>query len=108
VALLDGGWAKWASEGHPVRAGEESRAATSFMPSPKPRMVTRIEAVQARMGDGRTLLVDARGADRFEGRTEPIDKVAGQMRRDLLIDELTAQHGLLRVQPEPVVTPAAP
>jgi thiosulfate/3-mercaptopyruvate sulfurtransferase len=79
VALLDGGWAKWTSEGRSVRAGEESRAPTSFMPSPKPRMVTRIEDVQARMGDGRTLLVDARGADRFEGRTEPIDKVAGHI-----------------------------
>ena len=79
VALLDGGWARWTSEGHPVRSGEESRAAASFVPSPKPGLVTPIEDVQARMGDGRTLLVDARGPDRFEGRTEPIDKVAGHI-----------------------------
>jgi thiosulfate/3-mercaptopyruvate sulfurtransferase len=79
VALLDGGWAKWISEGRPVKTGEEKRAATTFMPSPKPRMVARLEDVQARLTDDRTLLVDARGADRFEGRSEPIDRVAGHI-----------------------------
>jgi thiosulfate/3-mercaptopyruvate sulfurtransferase len=79
VALLDGGWAKWIAEGRPVKAGEETRAAGHFMPSPRPRMVTRLEDVQARLADGRTLLIDARGADRFEGRTEPIDRVAGHI-----------------------------
>ena len=34
VALLDGGWAKWISEGRPVKSGDETRAATGFMPSP--------------------------------------------------------------------------
>ena len=79
VALLDGGWAKWISEGRPVTAGEETRAATTFMPSPRPRMVAPLEDVQARMTDGRTLLLDARGEDRFEGRSEPIDRVAGHI-----------------------------
>ena len=79
VALLDGGWAKWMSEGRPVTSGEEAHAAASFTPAPTPRMVTPLADVQARMGDGRTLLVDARGADRFEGRTEPIDRVAGHI-----------------------------
>ncbi len=53
VALLDGGWAKWMSEGRPVTSGEEARAAASFAPAPRPRMVTPIADVQARMGDGR-------------------------------------------------------
>jgi thiosulfate/3-mercaptopyruvate sulfurtransferase len=79
VALVDGGWAKWISEGRPVKSGQETRAATAFIPSPKPRMVARLEDVQARMTDGRTLLVDARGEDRFEGRAEPIDRVAGHI-----------------------------
>jgi thiosulfate/3-mercaptopyruvate sulfurtransferase len=79
VALLDGGWAKWMSEGRPVRSGNETRAATTFIPSPRPRMVARLEDVRERMTDGRTLLVDARGPDRFEGRSEPIDRVAGHI-----------------------------
>jgi thiosulfate/3-mercaptopyruvate sulfurtransferase len=79
VALLDGGWAKWIAEGRPVTAGEETRAATTFVASPKPLMVARLEDVQARLTDGRTLLIDARGEDRFEGRSEPIDRVPGHI-----------------------------
>ena len=42
-------------------------------------MRVNIEDVQRRMADGRTLLVDARGPERFEGKSETIDKVAGHI-----------------------------
>jgi thiosulfate/3-mercaptopyruvate sulfurtransferase len=79
VALLDGGLAKWVAEGRPMRSGAETRATTSFTPAPRVEMHVGIDAVQARMGDGRTLLVDARGPERFEGKSETIDKVAGHI-----------------------------
>jgi len=79
VALLDGGWAKWIAEGRPTKAGEESRPPVTFKPSPRPYMAIGLNAVQARITAGRTLLVDARASDRFEGRTEPIDRVPGHI-----------------------------
>ena len=79
VALLDGGWAKWIAEGRPTAAGNETRIATTFAPTAHPEMRVAIEDVERRMHDGRTLLVDARGPERFEGKSETIDKVAGHI-----------------------------
>jgi thiosulfate/3-mercaptopyruvate sulfurtransferase len=79
VALLDGGWAKWIAEGRPTVSGSESRPATTFTPAVRPEMRVSIEDVQRRMADARTLLVDARGPERFEGKSETIDKVAGHI-----------------------------
>jgi thiosulfate/3-mercaptopyruvate sulfurtransferase len=79
VALLDGGWAKWVREGRPVRRGEESRPAAVFVPAPRPELRVDVDEVSARLGDARTVLVDARGPDRFEGRSETIDPVAGHI-----------------------------
>jgi thiosulfate/3-mercaptopyruvate sulfurtransferase len=79
VALLDGGFAKWAAEGRPVRGGAEARPAASFRPSFNLAMHVTVDEVTRRRADGRTLLVDARGPDRFEGRSETIDPVAGHI-----------------------------
>jgi thiosulfate/3-mercaptopyruvate sulfurtransferase len=79
VALLDGGWAKWLREGRPVREGEETRRATTFVAAPRRELLVGLSEVVSRIGDGETLLVDARGPDRFEGRSETIDKVAGHI-----------------------------
>lgn len=79
VALLDGGWAKWIREGRPARGGDESRPAVVFTPHPRLEMRAGIDEVIARMADPAARLVDARGPDRFEGRTEPIDRVAGHI-----------------------------
>jgi len=79
VALLDGGFAKWTAEGRPVRAGVETRPRSTFRPAFDPGMHVTVDDVARRAADGHTLLVDARGADRFEGRAETIDKVAGHI-----------------------------
>jgi thiosulfate/3-mercaptopyruvate sulfurtransferase len=79
VAVLDGGFAKWTAEGRPVRSGQESRAHARFQPSFNRSLVVTVDEVGSRRTDGRTLLVDARAAERFEGRSETIDKVAGHI-----------------------------
>ena len=79
VALLDGGWAKWIREGRQTRAGEESRERVTFMPDVRASMRATLADVEARLQEGSTLLVDARGPERFEGRSEPLDRVAGHI-----------------------------
>lgn len=79
VALLDGGWLKWMREGRPVRSGREARPRTSFTPHARSGFHLSVGEVAARATDGTTLLVDARGPERFEGREEPLDRVAGHI-----------------------------
>jgi thiosulfate/3-mercaptopyruvate sulfurtransferase len=79
VALLDGGWAKWTREGRPTKSGEEHPTSTAFTADPHREMQLSVEQVSARLGDPSMLLVDARAPERFEGRTEPIDRLPGHI-----------------------------
>jgi thiosulfate/3-mercaptopyruvate sulfurtransferase len=79
AAVLDGGFAKWVAEGRPLTAGPESRPRTRFQPSFKRDLILSLDDVARRREDGRTLLVDARAPERFEGRSETIDKAAGHI-----------------------------
>lgn len=79
VALLDGGWARWRREGKPTRTGDEARPATTFVPQPRPDMRVDVSHVTAHLRDPNTVLIDARGPDRFEGRNETLDPVAGHI-----------------------------
>jgi thiosulfate/3-mercaptopyruvate sulfurtransferase len=79
VAVLDGGWAKWTREGRQTRAGDETRSPATFVAAPRPEMRVSVDEVSARLGTSGTLLVDARAPERYEGRTEPIDRVPGHI-----------------------------
>jgi thiosulfate/3-mercaptopyruvate sulfurtransferase len=79
VAVLDGGWAKWIREGRQTRSGPETRPTATFVPAPRPEMRLSVDEVSARLGSAQTLLVDARAPERYEGRTEPIDRVPGHI-----------------------------
>ena len=79
VALLDGGWAKWVREGRPTASGDERRPPAAFVADPHAEMQLSARNVLARLGDPSMLLVDARAPERFEGRVETIDRVAGHI-----------------------------
>jgi thiosulfate/3-mercaptopyruvate sulfurtransferase len=79
VAVLDGGWAKWAREGRPTASGEEHRPPAAFTPAARPGMRVDVDDVSAHLGDRSRLLVDARAPERFEGRNETIDRAAGHI-----------------------------
>jgi thiosulfate/3-mercaptopyruvate sulfurtransferase len=79
VQVLDGGLAAWRAAGLPVTAAS-SPARTPTHPAPRPfaGWLTS-EEVRARVGDPTLLLLDARPAERFAGRNETIDPVAGHV-----------------------------
>ncbi|MFM7626794.1 MAG: sulfurtransferase, partial [Gammaproteobacteria bacterium] len=79
VAILDGGYAAWTVGGRPVVTAPGSRPARSFAGSPDPFMVADASAVQAGLAADAIRLVDARGAERFAGRNETVDPVAGHV-----------------------------
>ena len=81
VALLDGGWQKWMSEG---------RAVTAEMPVAQPNVTTNVPTVDTslvwgagdvlrRIEQSDSLLIDARAGERFRGEIEPMDPVAGHI-----------------------------
>ena len=77
VAVLDGGFAKWKSEGRPVTA-----AVPRFEHSTYPARQRAGEAVGALFVERnreQVLLLDARAPERFRGEKEPIDRLPGHI-----------------------------
>ncbi len=84
VAVLDGGLAGWERAGLPVTRRSEARPARTFVARVDAGMTTTGAQVAAALHSGalargETLLVDARGADRFAGQNETLDPVAGHI-----------------------------
>ena len=79
VAVLNGGWAKWVAEQQPTRSGNETRAAVTFTPNWNADWLVDLAKASSIYRDPDTVLVDARAPERFEGRVEPLDRVAGHI-----------------------------
>jgi thiosulfate/3-mercaptopyruvate sulfurtransferase len=79
AAVLDGGFARWTSEGRPVRSGEEVRPRASFAGQPRAGARLHVDDVERLLGDPTIVLVDARAPERFEGTNETLDPAAGHI-----------------------------
>ena len=92
VAVLDGGFAAWQEERLPLETTpadspartRRERPARHFDPRPDAEMVVSTAELEALVASRRfaaadIVLVDARSADRFAGRNEGIDPVAGHI-----------------------------
>jgi thiosulfate/3-mercaptopyruvate sulfurtransferase len=79
VSLLDGGIACWTAEGRPLSDEVPSHPAGTFTPRPRDGMVVDAAAVERMRRDARILVIDSRLPERYEGRTEPVDPVAGHV-----------------------------
>jgi thiosulfate/3-mercaptopyruvate sulfurtransferase len=80
VAVLDGGLPAWTAAGFPLTR-EVPAPVESGRLSERPSLVAAFDvaAVQANLGSGERLLVDARAPERYRGETEPMDPVAGHI-----------------------------
>lgn len=79
VKILDGGYQAWLEAQYPVTQDVPSPAPARFTPHLRPEMLVDMEEVRRKLEDPSTLLIDARGADRYRGEHEPLDKKAGHI-----------------------------
>jgi thiosulfate/3-mercaptopyruvate sulfurtransferase len=79
VALLDGGFPKWAKEGRPVNAQVPAPRKGAFVPRPELGATVDVHFVDRFRESPEITLLDARAAERFKGLQEPIDPVAGHI-----------------------------
>jgi thiosulfate/3-mercaptopyruvate sulfurtransferase len=79
AAVLDGGFAAWQAAGLPVSTEQVRPAARRFVGAPHPGWVATADEVARGLERGEIVLVDARPADRFGGRNETLDPVAGHI-----------------------------
>lgn len=73
-AVLDGGWQAWVAAGGEVQTGELRNPPARFHGRPRPGLLVTLQDIPEQ-----PLLVDAREPDRYQGRHEPIDPVAGHI-----------------------------
>jgi thiosulfate/3-mercaptopyruvate sulfurtransferase len=79
VAVLDGGFAAWRAAALPVENSARPRAPRSLAARVRSDAWVTSEQVDVLRTRPGTLVVDARGAERFAGRNETIDPVAGHV-----------------------------
>ena len=78
VAVLDGGFAAWVADGRPVSDATVARTPARFVARLRPELLCDAAGVAAAIAQGE-LVVDVRGAERFAGKVEPLDTVAGHV-----------------------------
>ena len=79
VSVLNGGLAAWQAARLPLEHTSAPRAAVRFIARPALEHALTTQEMARQLGAGRILLLDARGADRFAGRNETLDPVAGHV-----------------------------
>ncbi len=98
VALLDGGWSAWQKEGYPVTKEIYQPKLGNFKPEIQENWVVDIETVKRRKDLSSVVLVDARESDRYLGKREPLDPVAGAIEGAINVPwlQITTDQGLLK------------
>lgn len=79
VAVLNGGFKGWQVAGYPVTDAIPTPQMATFVPQMQRSQVVDIAAVKARLDCPGVVLVDSRESDRYLGKREPIDKIAGHI-----------------------------
>jgi thiosulfate/3-mercaptopyruvate sulfurtransferase len=79
VAILDGGWGGWQAGDYPVTQAVSRAEPGNFTPQLRPEMVVDIDRVKAHKDLSEVALIDSRSRDRYLGKVEPIDPIAGHI-----------------------------
>jgi thiosulfate/3-mercaptopyruvate sulfurtransferase len=79
VAVLDGGFKAWNSAGLPTNTEIPARSRSQFQARPNRELWLDADQVQQRAQQSDWRLLDARAPERFVGKVEPLDTVAGHV-----------------------------
>ncbi len=79
VAVLDGGWQGWQSQGYPVENGIPTAKSGRFLPQLHEDWIIEIETLKQLKDQSHVILIDSRDGDRYRGEREPIDPIAGHI-----------------------------
>ncbi|MGH8113566.1 MAG: sulfurtransferase [Rhodanobacteraceae bacterium] len=80
TSVLDGGWQAWRTAGLPVESGPAgSRTATDVTLRFDASKTVDYEELETLRHRAASLILDARGAPRFRGDSEPIDRIGGHV-----------------------------
>lgn len=79
VAVLDGGFKAWNAAGLPTSTEIPARQPSQFQARPNRDLWLDADQVQQRVQQADWRLLDARAPERFAGKVEPLDKVAGHV-----------------------------
>ena len=79
VSVLDGGWARWSAEGRATESASPTIAQAAFVARARADDLVDADTVERLRHEPDTLVIDSRMPERYEGRTEPIDPVAGHV-----------------------------
>jgi thiosulfate/3-mercaptopyruvate sulfurtransferase len=79
VAVLDGDFNRWQREGYPVRDGEEYPTPQVYTAQVSDAWIASAGEVERYRTAADFRIIDARSAERFQGKAEPIDPVAGRI-----------------------------
>ncbi len=77
VAVLDGGFTAWETEGRPMSSVVPSRLPVAYEPGDTPMPAITRQELASRLGA--VTLLDARAGVRYRGESDPIDPVAGHI-----------------------------
>ena len=78
-AVLDGGWQAWQRAGMPIRNGKERLPPSEFKGKPRQDLLATAADVGVIRFDPDWRLLDARNSERYRGRNETIDPIAGHI-----------------------------
>lgn len=79
VAVLDGGWARWQTEGRPSRSGAEIYSPRAFIPRPRPELLLDVTEVETIRTDPAWRLLDSRSGETYRGEKAGYDPIAGHI-----------------------------
>jgi thiosulfate/3-mercaptopyruvate sulfurtransferase len=80
VVVLDGGYSNWLKAGYPVTATQPTPSEPgNFQPQLQADWIVDINQVKAIQHTSTHILIDSREPDRYSGKTEPIDPIAGHI-----------------------------